>query len=55
MSTFYDIFIKNLKPDSKILDIGFGSGRDLAYADFNSFSVKTRPLFDGKSNFFLNL
>ena len=39
MSTFYNILLKNLTPGSKVLDIGFGSGRDLAFLKDNEFEV----------------
>lgn len=39
MSTFYKILLKNLTPGSKILDIGFGSGRDLAFLKDKGFEI----------------
>ena len=39
MSFQYDFFLKYLKPKSKILDLGFGSARDLIYFKNNGHSV----------------
>ena len=39
MSAFHAVLQKNLPPRSKILDVGFGSGRDLFYLRKNGFSV----------------
>lgn len=38
MSVQYNFFIKNLKSKGKILDLGFGSGRDIIY--FSSLGYK---------------
>lgn len=39
MSTFYNILLKNITPGSKILDIGFGSGRDLAFLKDKGYQI----------------
>ena len=39
MSEFYPILLENLFPKAKILDIGFGSGRDLAFLKDKEFEV----------------
>lgn len=39
MSTFYHILLKNLTPKGTVLDIGFGSGRDLAFLKDKGFEV----------------
>ncbi len=39
MSTFYHILLENLIPKSKILDIGFGSGRDLSFLKDKGFEI----------------
>lgn len=65
MSTFYNILLKNLTPGSKILDIGFGSGRDLAFLKDNGFEIwgadpsqlfvdHAQNRFDDSSNHFFN-
>lgn len=65
MSVFYHILLKNLTPGSKILDIGFGSGRDLAFLKDNGFEIwgadpsqqfvdHAKNRFDNISNHFFN-
>lgn len=65
MSTFYNILLKNLTPGSKILDIGFGSGRDLAFLKDKGFEIwgadpshqfvnHAKNRFDDISNHFFN-
>ena len=39
MSNLHTFLIENLRPKSKILDIGFGSGRDLAFLRDNGFDI----------------
>ena len=39
MSTFYHILLENLATKAKVLDIGFGSGRDLAFLKDKGFEV----------------
>ncbi|UPT76878.1 class I SAM-dependent methyltransferase [Sulfurovum sp. XGS-02] len=39
MSIFYNILLNNLTHGSKILDIGFGSGRDLAFLRDEEFEI----------------
>ena len=39
MSNLHTFLLSNLTPNSKILDIGFGSGRDLAFLRDNGFDV----------------
>lgn len=39
MSTFYHILLENLTPKAKVLDIGFGSGRDLAFLKNHGFDI----------------
>ena len=39
MKEYYDIFESYLKADSKILDVGFGSGRDSLYFDSKGYNV----------------
>ncbi|MBT8343475.1 MAG: class I SAM-dependent methyltransferase [Sulfurovum sp.] len=39
MSTLHHIFLENLTPKAKTLDIGFGSGRDLAFLKDKGFEV----------------
>ena len=39
MKEFYEIFEKYLKPNSKILDVGFGSGRDSLYFKNKGYTV----------------
>ena len=39
MSNLHTFLLANLTPNSKVLDIGFGSGRDLAFLRDNGFDV----------------
>lgn len=39
MSEAYDFFLKYAKPKSKLIDIGFGSGRDMLYFKSLGFDV----------------
>ncbi len=39
MSNLHTFLLSNLAPNSKVLDIGFGSGRDLAFLQQNGFDV----------------
>lgn len=39
MSTFYHILLENLTPKGSVLDIGFGSGRDLDFLKDKGFEV----------------
>jgi len=39
MSNLHAFLVSNLTPNSKILDIGFGSGRDLAFLQQNGFEI----------------
>ncbi len=39
MSELYTFLLSNLSPQSKVLDIGFGSGRDLAFLQNNGFDI----------------
>ena len=44
----YDFFFKYAKPKSKLLDIGFGSGRDMLYfksLDFDVYGIDPTPEF----------
>ncbi len=39
MSTLHKLFFKYFKPNCSVLDIGFGSGRDLAVLKENSYDI----------------
>ena len=39
MKEFYNVFEMYLKPNSKILDVGFGSGRDSLYYNSRGYNV----------------
>lgn len=39
MTTLHQLFIKHIPTKSKVIDIGFGSGRDLAFLQSNCYSV----------------
>ncbi len=39
MSELHTFLLSNLSPKSKVLDIGFGSGRDLAFLKNNDFDI----------------
>ena len=39
MKEYYEIFEGYLKPNAKILDVGFGSGRDSLYFKNNGYEV----------------
>jgi SAM-dependent methyltransferase len=39
MSFHYDIFLKHITEDARILDIGFGSGRDMFYFESKGYKV----------------
>ena len=39
MTQHYDVFLKHVKPGSRILDIGFGSGRDMFYFESKGYQV----------------
>lgn len=39
MSKLHSLLLSNLSPKSKVLDIGFGSGRDLAFLHNNGFNI----------------
>ncbi len=39
MSELHTFLLSNLSPQSKVLDIGFGSGRDLAFLQKNRFNI----------------
>lgn len=39
MAELYSFLLSNLSPQSKVLDIGFGSGRDLAFLQNNGFNI----------------
>lgn len=39
MTTLHQLFIKHIPTKSKVIDIGFGSGRDLAFLQSNGHSI----------------
>ncbi len=39
MSNLHAFLLSNLTPNSKVLDIGFGSGRDISFLQHNGFNV----------------
>ena len=39
MSELHTLLLSNLSPQSKVLDIGFGSSRDLAFLKNNGFDI----------------
>jgi len=39
MNNLYAFLLSNIQPNSKVLDIGFGSGRDLAFLQHNGFDI----------------
>lgn len=39
MSALHHLFAKHIPPNSKVIDIGFGSGRDLAYLQSHGYDV----------------
>jgi len=39
MAQHYDIFLKHVPEDARILDIGFGSGRDMLYFESKGYKV----------------
>ena len=48
MKESYDFFLKYAKPKSKLLDIGFGSGRDMLYfksLGFDVYGIDPEPKF----------
>ena len=48
MADSYDFFLKYAKPKSKLLDIGFGSGRDMLYfkkLGFDVYGIDPQPQF----------
>ena len=48
MQESYDFFLKYAKPKSKLLDIGFGSGRDILYfksLGFDAYGIDPEPDF----------
>lgn len=48
MQETYDFFLKYAKPKSKLLDIGFGSGRDMLYfksLGFDVYGIDPQPEF----------
>ncbi|MGM9971407.1 MAG: class I SAM-dependent methyltransferase [Anaeroplasmataceae bacterium] len=48
MKELYDLFLKYAKPKSKLLDVGFGSGRDMLFFSsigFDVFGIDPEPIF----------
>lgn len=52
MKDLYDFFLKYAKPKSKLLDIGFGSGRDMLHfksLGFDVYGIDPEPKFVGEA------